>query len=83
MAGGVAIELNTAGLRKDCREIYPNRLLLDMARTAGVPITFGSDAHAPAEVGMDFGRAIDLAQEAGYTSWLQFTQRHHTAISLA
>ena len=28
---GIAIELNTAGLRKDCREIYPHRALLELA----------------------------------------------------
>ncbi len=27
----VAIELNTAGLRKDCREIYPSRAFLELA----------------------------------------------------
>ena len=45
---GVAMELNTAGLRKDCKEIYPSAVLVRMARETGVPITFGSDAHAPA-----------------------------------
>ena len=40
---GVAMELNTAGLRKDCKEIYPSAVLVRMAREAGVPITFGSD----------------------------------------
>ena len=28
---GCAIELNTAGLRKDCQEIYPSRELLELA----------------------------------------------------
>ena len=27
-----AIELNTAGLRKECKEIYPSRRILDLAR---------------------------------------------------
>jgi hypothetical protein len=42
-----AIELNTAGLRKDCKEIYPGRQILALAFAKGVPITFGSDAHKP------------------------------------
>src|SRR5262249_48324681 len=41
-AAGCAIELNTAGLRKDCREIYPCPELLQLARHHHVPITFGS-----------------------------------------
>jgi histidinol-phosphatase (PHP family) len=73
--GGVAIELNTAGLRKDCREIYPSPRLLQMAFDHGVPITFGSDAHAPGEVGMDFAEAMALARQAGYTHSCRFTQR--------
>lgn len=73
-----AIELNTAGLRKECREIYPNRALLRRVRDAGIPITFGSDAHAPAEVGMHFREAIDLARGVGYRESCRFEQRRRT-----
>lgn len=69
-----AIELNTAGLRKDCKEIYPHRRILELARERNVPITFGSDAHAPNEVGADFEKAIQLAREVGYTQSCRFTQ---------
>jgi len=72
---GCAIELNTAGLRKDCREIYPSREILQIAFQKGVPITFGSDAHAPAEVGMNFAEAIRLARSVGYTESCHFEQR--------
>ncbi len=61
-----AIELNTAGLRKECQEIYPSREILQLAFAKGVPITFGSDAHAPGEVGLNFAEAIQLAREVGY-----------------
>jgi histidinol-phosphatase (PHP family) len=74
-ASGTAIELNTAGLRKECREIYPNPQLLGMAFERGVPITFGSDAHAPGEVGADFSAAVELAQNAGYRSSVRFQKR--------
>jgi histidinol-phosphatase (PHP family) len=70
-----AIELNTAGLRKDCREIYPGRKILDLAFQKGVPITFGSDAHAPGEVGMNFAEAVRLAHGVGYTESCRFNQR--------
>jgi histidinol-phosphatase (PHP family) len=72
---GCAIELNTAGLRKDCKEIYPSRQLLELAFQKGVPITFGSDAHAPEEVGMNFAEAIQLARAAGYQTYLRFERR--------
>ena len=77
----VAIELNTAGLRKDCREIYPSPAIVRLAHAEGVPITFGSDAHAPGEVGMDFAAAIQLARDAGYTHACQFTQRVRTMVA--
>jgi histidinol-phosphatase (PHP family) len=69
------IEVNTAGLRKDCREIYPSARILKLAATEGVPITFGSDAHAPGEVAMNFREAIALATDAGYTHSCRFTRR--------
>jgi histidinol-phosphatase (PHP family) len=72
---GCAIELNTAGLRKDCREIYPGREILQLAFAKGVPITFGSDAHAPEEIGMDFAEAVQLAREAGYRQSCRFERR--------
>jgi histidinol-phosphatase (PHP family) len=72
---GCAIELNTAGLRKDCQEIYPSREILKLAFQKGVPITFGSDAHAPGEVGLNFAEAISLAHEAGYQESCRFVRR--------
>jgi len=72
---GMAMELNTAGLRKDCKEIYPSRQIVELAAQIGVPITFGSDAHAPGEVAMNFAEAVQLARSAGYTHCCRFTQR--------
>jgi histidinol-phosphatase (PHP family) len=78
----VAIELNTAGLRKDCREIYPSRAILEKAFEMRVPITFGSDAHAPGEVGMDLEQAVILARSVGYTQWCRFTQGRRESVPL-
>lgn len=79
----VAIEINTAGLRKDCKEMYPSPAILDIASELGVPLTFGSDAHAPGEVGMSFQDAIELAKNAGFKSWRRFTQRKSEQVPLA
>ncbi len=77
---GCAIELNTAGLRKDCHEIYPCRELLKLAWRKQVPITFGSDAHAPGEVGLNFAEAVALARGVGYTDTCRFNRRQHEFI---
>lgn len=72
---GVAIEINTAGLRKPVAEMYPAPDCLKIYCQAGVPLTFGSDAHNPQDVGKDFDKAVDLAKSAGYTEYLIFKQR--------
>lgn len=72
---GVAIEINTSGLRKPVGEIYPSLAALMIYQKAGVPITFGSDAHTAADVGRDFDKAIALAKAAGYTEFLNFKNR--------
>ena len=79
---GVAIELNTAGLRKDCKEIYPSPRIVHLAAQLGVPITFGSDAHAPKEVGLHFAEAVQLAHSAGYTHYCRFTRRKREEVKL-
>ena len=76
-----AIDLNTAGLRKDCAEIYPSRQILDLAFQKSVPIAFGSDAHAPGEVGMNFTEAIRLARSVGYTESCRFSRRERRLVA--
>ncbi len=79
---GVAMELNTAGLRKDCREIYPSLSIVQLAAGMGVPITFGSDAHAPQEVGMNFAEAMALARRAGITHCCRFSRRERRMVPI-
>jgi histidinol-phosphatase (PHP family) len=79
----VAVELNTAGLRKDCHEIYPSQKVVDLACSMRVPITFGSDAHAPGEVGMNFADALLSAKKAGYSESCCFTRRKRISKPLA
>jgi histidinol-phosphatase (PHP family) len=79
---GVAIEINTAGLRKTCREMYPSAAFLRLAHARNVPLTFGSDAHQPTEVGSDFDEAVRLARACGYTESLRFDQRRPRAVPL-
>ncbi|MEO8428269.1 MAG: histidinol-phosphatase HisJ family protein [Verrucomicrobiota bacterium] len=77
----VAFEINTAGLRKDCKEMYPSHQIVQMAAQRGVALTFASDAHAPAEVGMNFAEALELARSAGYTHGRRFTKRKYESVS--
>lgn len=72
---GVAVEVNTAGLRKPCRELYPGRAFLSALCEAGVPVTVGSDAHSPDDVGAGRDEAVAALREAGYRSALVFRRR--------
>jgi histidinol-phosphatase (PHP family) len=62
----VLAEINSSGLRKPCKELYPSLEFLKILREAGVGITLGSDAHQPGDVARDFGQSLDLARQAGY-----------------
>ena len=66
---GLAVEINTSGLRKPVAEAYPEADLLRLLNEEGVPVTFGSDAHVPEDVGRDFDHALQLALSAGYDSY--------------
>ena len=76
---GVAIEVSSAGLRKTVAEIYPGPDLLRKLVTAGVPVVFSSDSHAPAESGWGLEKTLAAAREAGATSQLSFRRRVATA----
>jgi histidinol-phosphatase (PHP family) len=79
---GVAFEINTAGLRKDCAELYPARDFLELACGAGVTVLINSDAHAPAELGLGFAEAVTLAHDVGYTEVSRFSRRQRSLAPL-
>jgi histidinol-phosphatase (PHP family) len=57
---GMAIEVSTAGLRRQAGSIYPDEGLLRACIDRGVPLTLGSDAHSPDDVGKDYDRAFEI-----------------------
>ena len=74
-AAGCALEISSAGLRKKVGEAYPERRLLARAVALGIPVTFSSDAHAPAEVGWGYDRTLALARAAGVKEFVTFERR--------
>ncbi len=77
----MVIELNTAGLRKPIKEIYPSPSLLELAYELEIPITFSSDAHAIGQVGYRYNEALNLAKSVGYTQAVTFNQREKQMIT--
>lgn len=79
---GLCVEVNTGGLRKPVGEIYPHVDLLRAFQMAGVPVTFGSDAHAPGEVAADFSAACELMRTSGYTHFVRYQRRRRVEVPL-
>jgi len=71
----MVIEINAAGYRKPIGEPYPSRELLEMAFERGIPVTFGSDAHKPEQVGYKKEAIRQLAKSVGYTEAAHFKDR--------
>ena len=81
-AAGIAMEVSTAGLRKEVMEIYPSKVFLEEAFRRKIPILISSDSHAPQEVGYEFDRAISLVREVGYKELSTFYERKRSAVSI-
>jgi histidinol-phosphatase (PHP family) len=77
-----AVEMNTAGLRKPVGEIYPSPEIVKILFDCDVPVTLGSDAHAPEEVGADFAKAVELVKKCGYRKIASFEKRQLSFIDL-
>jgi len=71
----MVLEINAAGYRKPTGEAYPSKELLKEAYKLEIPITFGSDAHKPEQVGMFDKEVMQLAREVGYTQCAYFINR--------
>lgn len=79
----MTVELNTAGLRKDCKAYYPTDAILRECFRREIPITISSDAHQAHLVAADFDRAADALTRIGYTSFAVFHNRERTLIPFA
>ncbi|SFP66280.1 histidinol-phosphatase [Hydrogenimonas thermophila] len=78
---GMAIEINAAGYRKPIGEAYPSRELLEMAYERDIPITFGSDAHKPEQVGYKKDDIKRVAESVGYNYVVYFKNRERIMVN--
>ncbi|MGB6018001.1 MAG: PHP-associated domain-containing protein, partial [Sulfurimonadaceae bacterium] len=60
---------------------YPSPSILQAAYELNIPITFGSDAHNPEQVGLFRKEAEDLARSIGYTECATFKDRKRTMVA--
>lgn len=72
----IAIEINTAGLRKMIGFPNPHPLVLKRYREmGGTLVTIGSDAHKTAHVGCHFGEAVNVLRSCGFTHYAYYVKR--------
>ena len=53
---GMALEINTAGWDKPCKECYPSPKLIRAAREMQIPIVISSDSHAVKHIGRNYDK---------------------------
>lgn len=69
VARGLALEINTSGLRGPIGCTQPDAPLIRRFRELGGQyVTLGSDAHFAKDVGAGLAEAVRLAQDAGFTA---------------
>jgi len=78
---GVAVEINGSGLSK-AGELFPGPALVEALVRRGVPITLGSDAHRPAQVGRGFPEAAALLERLGRERVITFRRREPVWVDL-
>lgn len=72
---GMSLEVNTAGIRRGAGFVYPEEAFLQICIERGVPLTIGSDAHDPDDVGRDYNEAFRVLARLGATEIATYSRR--------
>ena len=78
----VAMEINTSGLMRPVKEMYPSEEILHLAFQLNVPVTLGSDAPSPESVGYAFDKAAELLVRSGYRKVSGFSKKKRYDITI-
>lgn len=71
----MVVEINTSGLRKPVKEIYPSEEILVFLHRNGIKFTAGSDAHDPEQVGYKFSNLISFLEKNNIENLERFEKR--------
>lgn len=81
-ATGVAMELNTSGVKKTISEMNPFPAMLRAMRERDIPVTIGADAHEPGRVADGYEFALNLLSECGYQNVSFFLNRERKEVRI-
>jgi histidinol-phosphatase (PHP family) len=80
---GIALDLNTAALRRRANILTPGlEILRWYVALGGERVTLGSDAHKPTQVGAHLDVALDIARAAGLNYVTHFEQRRARLVKI-
>ncbi len=77
---GMAMEVSSAGLHKQCAEFYPGRIIMGMARALRLPLSIASDAHVAGQAARDFPALERYCRSFGYSESLIFCKGRPRAV---
>ena len=79
---GMAIEINTSGTLKGIGSQFPEDVIIKEAIQRDIPLTLGSDAHAPEYIGYMFEEFIEKAKKWGLSHLCTYEKREHTLLKI-
>jgi histidinol-phosphatase (PHP family) len=80
---GIALEVNTAYLRRPIQQISPSPVILSWFREeGGQRVTLGSDAHLSEHVGFGLDSAMGFLRSAGFKHLTSFESRNPSTIPI-
>ena len=83
IAQGIALDLNTQGLRNRCQLLTPGvEILTWYAELGGERVTLGSDAHTPDVIAANFDMALDALRAAGLKYVTMFEKREARMVKI-
>ncbi len=78
----IIIEVNTGGLLRPGRSLFPRVDLLKRIRVANFDISLGSDAHYPEHVGHAFRETHQLVKQLNFSGLSRFQRRRYRLLGL-
>lgn len=80
---GIALEINTSGLRQKIGETLPGREIVSLYRQLGGElITLGSDAHSAADLGKGIEAGLDMLSACGFSAYTVYVKRNPIQIDI-
>ena len=78
----ICLEVNTGGLRRRARSLFPRIDFLRRIRIANFDISFASDAHFPEDVGYAFAETQQLVKQINFDCACRFRRRRQRLVRI-